>query len=244
MKLSNAKILSNTPIAKDVYRMELACDFAGEAKPGQFVQVGLPGYEVRRPISISWAGPDTIRLVYKIMGKGTALMSTFEPGLELSVLGPLGTGFPIVKRDEVVLLGGGVGTPPMLLTAKAYLDAGVKVNVALGFNTKDEVFYASEFEQLGITPIICTMDGSVGVKGTVLDGLKANNIDCPFVLACGPLPMLRAIQNTYTEGYISLESRMGCGFGVCQGCVLVDKNGMPVRVCKNGPVFPIGKVVL
>lgn len=116
--------------------------------------------------------------------------------------------------------------------------------MVLGFNTADEVFYQSEFEQLGITPIICTMDGSMGVKGTVLDGVKANNIVCSFVLSCGPLPMLRAIQKTYTEGYISLESRMGCGFGVCLGCVMVDKDGTPVRVCKNGPVFPIGKVVL
>lgn len=244
MKLSNAKILSNTPIAKDVYKMEFECDFADQAKPGQFVQVGLPGFEVRRPISISWVDGSRLRIVYKVMGKGTDFMTSLIPGTELSLLGPLGSGFPMVKRDEVLILGGGVGTPPLLLTAKAYLDAGAKVNVILGFNTKDEVFYASEFEQLGITPIICTMDGSVGVKGTVLDGVKANNIDCPFVLACGPLPMLRAIQNTYTEGYISLESRMGCGFGVCQGCVLVDKSGMPVRVCKNGPVFPIGKVVL
>lgn len=244
MKLSTAQILSNTPIAKDVYAMELKSDIAPLTKPGQFVQVGLPGLYLRRPISVSWTEGDTLRLVYKIMGKGTDLMHTLKPGDEISLLGPLGTGFPIAQKDEVVLMGGGVGTPPMLITAKAYLDAGVKVNVILGFNTQQEVFYVSDFEQLGIEPVVCTMDGSLGVKGTVLDGAKAAGIDCPFVLACGPLPMLRAIQNTYQDGYISLECRMGCGFGVCLGCVVTDVNGVQVRVCKNGPVFPIGKVAL
>lgn len=244
MKLSNAKILSNAPIARDVYKMQLQTDIADSVKAGQFVQVALPGLYLRRPISISWTDGDTLRLVYKIMGKGTDLMHTLKPGHTLSLLGPLGTGFPIVKRDEVVIMGGGVGTPPLLKTAQEYLNAGVKVSVILGFNTKEEVFYTDEFEHLGITPIICTMDGSVGVKGTVLDGAASAGITCPFVLACGPLPMLRAIQNAYTEGYISLESRMGCGFGVCQGCVVTDKGGMQLRVCKNGPVFPVGKVVL
>ncbi len=244
MKLSTAQILSNTPIAKDVYAMELQTDIAPLAKPGQFVQVGLPGLYMRRPISISWVDGNTLRLVYKIMGKGTDLMHTLKQGEEISLLGPLGTGFPLVQKEEVVLMGGGVGTPPMLMTAKAYLDAGIKVNVILGFNTEQEVFYVSDFEQLGITPVVCTMDGSVGVKGTVLDGAKEANIDCPFVLACGPLPMLRAIQNSYKEGYVSLETRMGCGFGVCLGFVVIDVNGMQVLVCKNGPVFPIGKVAL
>ncbi len=244
MKESNAKILSNAPIAKDVYKMELETDIAPECKPGQFVQIALPSLYLRRPISVSWTDGNTLRIVYKNMGKGTALMGRLTPGHTLNILGPLGTGFPIVKRDEIVIMGGGVGTPPLLLTAKAYQEAGAKVNVILGFNTKDEIFYVDEFEQLGITPVVCTMDGSEGIKGTVLDGAKAKGITCPFVLACGPLPMLRAIQNSYSEGYISLESRMGCGYGICLGCVMVDKNGMPVRVCKNGPVFPIGKVVL
>ncbi len=244
MKNSKAKILFNTPIAKDIYRMDLETDIAPEAKPGQFVQISVPGFFVRRPISISWVEGNTLRIVYKIMGEGTDKLTHLGPGHVLDILGPLGTGFPVVQRDEVVLMGGGVGTPPMLMTAKAYLDKDVKVNVILGFNTDSDVFYGTDFEQLGITPVICTMDGSVGVKGTVLDGAKAAGIDCPFVLACGPLPMLRAIQQSYTEGYISLESRMGCGFGVCMGCVVNDTNGMALRVCKNGPVFPVGKVVL
>lgn len=245
MELSNTVIVSNTPIAQDVYRMDLRCDFADQAKPGQFVQVGLPGLYLRRPISISWTEGNILRLVYKIMGKGTDLMSTLKEGDTLSLLGPLGTGFPVAaKEEEVVLMGGGVGTPPMLKTAKAYLDAGVKVSVVLGFNSAPDVFYVDEFEQLGISAVVCTMDGTAGIKGTVLDGVKAAGITADFVLACGPMPMLRAIQNTYKRGYLSLEQRMGCGFGVCNACVVTDTSGMQLRVCKNGPVFPLGKVVL
>lgn len=245
MELSNAVIVSNTPIAQDVYRMDLRCDFADQAKPGQFVQVGLPGFFMRRPISISWTEDNLLRLVYKIMGQGTDFMSTLKEGDELSLLGPLGTGFPVAAAEkEVVIMGGGVGTPPMLKTAKAYLDAGVKVSVVLGFNSAPDVFYVDEFEQLGISPVVCTMDGSAGVKGTVLDGVKSADIRADFVLACGPMPMLRAVSAAYSRGYISLEQRMGCGFGVCNACVVTDTSGMQLRVCKNGPVFPIGKVVL
>ncbi len=244
MKDTNAIVLSNVRIANDVYKMELRTDIAKEAKPGQFVQITVPGFYLRRPISVSWTQDDVLTLVFKIMGEGTAVLSKLQPGAETSVLGPLGQGFPVTAEKEVVLMGGGVGTPPMLKTAKAYLDAGAKVDVVLGFNTAGDVFYVDEFEQLGITPVVCTMDGSAGVKGTVLDGVKSAGITADYVLACGPLPMLRAISSTYTKGYVSLESRMACGFGVCNGCVMTDKNGMAVRVCKNGPVFPIGKVVL
>lgn len=241
---SKAKILSNTPLTQDVFKMELETEIAKLAKPGQFVQITVPNFYLRRPISVSWVEGNVLTIVYKVLGKGTDKLSTMRPGHSLSVLGPLGKGYPIEAKEEVLILGGGVGTPPMLLAAKAYQDRGAKVHVALGFNTKDEVFYQKEFEEIGITPIICTMDGSMGVQGTVLDGVKANHIDCPFVCSCGPLPMLRAIQNTYTEGYISLESRMGCGFGVCLGCVMKTTEGDAVRVCEDGPVFPIGKVVL
>lgn len=237
-------IKSNAQIAKGVYKMEIESDIVPLAKPGQFVQVGLKGFYLRRPISISWAEGNTLRLVYKDMGAGTNAMTSYQAGDTVDLLGPLGSGFPIVNEPEVLILAGGVGTPPMLKTAKAFLDAGSKVQVILGFNTREEIFYVNDFEQIGIEPIVCTMDGSFGVKGTVLDGVKEKGITTDFVLSCGPLPMLRAVQNAYTRGYISLESRMGCGFGVCMGCVVTDKNGMPLRVCKNGPVFPVGKVVL
>lgn len=245
MKQSQAVILYNAPIARDVFKMELETDIAPEAKAGQFIQVGVPGLFMKRPISVSWTDGNTLRIVYKKMGKGTDLLAEMKPGQTLDIFGPLGTGFPIAaNQEEIVIMGGGVGTPPMLKTAQAYLEKGVKVNVILGFNSAPEVFYVDEFEQLGITPVVCTMDGTAGVKGTVLDGAREKGIDCPYVLACGPLPMLRAISDKYTQGYISLESRMGCGFGVCNACVVYDKNGLGLRVCKNGPVFPIGKVVL
>jgi dihydroorotate dehydrogenase electron transfer subunit len=239
-----ALILSNTNIANDIYQMELETDIAPLAKPGQFVQIRLDGLYLRRPISISWTDGNVLRIIYKIMGHGTDYLHTLKPGASLNLFGPLGTGFPIADQKNVLILGGGVGVPPLLKTAKAYLDKGAKVDVVLGFNTSKDVFYSDAFEQLGITPVICTMDGSVGVKGTVLDGVKEKGIDTTFVLACGPLPMLKAINSQYKEGYISLESRMGCGFGVCMGCVVNDVNGMSLRVCKNGPVFPVGKVVL
>ena len=244
---TQAKILSNVNIAKDVWKMILQTELAAAVKPGQFVEIKIPGLFLRRPISISMNDTEKnqITIVYKIMGKGTDMMHTMEPGQTLNLVGPLGMGFPVVgTQDAVLILGGGVGVPPLLKTAKAWLEAGKKVDVVMGFNTKDDVFYTDAFEQLGITPYLATMDGSVGVKGTVLDAVDAAGITTDFVESCGPLPMLRAIQNRYSKGYISLESRMGCGIGACQGCVVKDNTGNWLRVCKNGPVFPMGKVVL
>lgn len=241
---NNAVILSNVNIAKDIWKMEMESDIAPQAKPGQFVMINIEPFFLRRPISISNTNGNTLTIVYKIMGAGTDKLTGMKPGMQLNLVGPLGTGFPILNKDKVLLIGGGVGVPPLLKTAKAYREKGVHVDVVMGFNTKDDIFYADAFEQLGIEPAIATMDGSFGTKGTVLDAIKEKGIDTPFVLACGPLPMLKAVQNTYDQGYISLEARMGCGIGVCMGCVVEDKSGMLLRVCKNGPVFPIGKVVL
>lgn len=241
---TQSKILSNTRIARDVYKMILESEIASLAKPGQFVEIKIPGLFLRRPISISDTGENQITIIYKIMGKGTAELSTLEPGQSLNLVGPLGQGFPVTADDSVLLLGGGVGVPPLLKTAKAWLAQGKKVDVALGFNNSQDVFYIDAFEQIGITPQVATMDGSVGVKGTVLDAVKAAGITTDFVMACGPLPMLRAIQQAYSRGYISLESRMGCGIGVCQGCVVKDNKGQWLRVCANGPVFPIERVIV
>lgn len=241
---NQAEILFNVRLSKDIWKMTLKSEIAPLAKPGQFVMIQIPPFFLRRPISISDTTDDTLTIVYKTMGQGTELMTSMKPGQSLNLIGPLGQGFPVLKKDEVLLLGGGVGVPPLLKTAKAYQAAGVKVHVVMGFNTSAEIFYQDAFEQIGIHPYVATMDGSYGTRGTVLDAIAEHNITTPFVLACGPLPMLRAVQNAYTEGYISLESRMGCGIGVCMGCVVADKSGMLLRVCKNGPVFPIGKVVL
>lgn len=239
MMEQSARIISNTNIARDVYELVLKTDIAKEAKPGQFVQVDVPGCFLRRPISICDVQGDELTLVFKVVGEGTAIMAGLQPGRTISLLGPLGTGFPVVDED-VVLYGGGVGTPPMVFTAREYLKAGHKVQVVLGFNGREDVFGLDKFMQLGITPVVCTMDGSAGIQGTVLDA----DVTGDLVLACGPLPMLKAISNRYERGYVSLEARMACGYGVCMGCVVKDKEGNALRVCKDGPVFPIGKVVL
>lgn len=242
---NQALILSNVEIARDIWKMDLETPQARDVKPGQFVMVEVPGYFLRRPISVSDTNGNTLTLIYKIMGKGTDLMTTLKPGESLNLVGPLGQGFPVVGSvDAVLLIGGGVGTPPLVKTAKAWLEKGKKVDVVLGFNTAADVFGLDEFAQLGIDALIATMDGSMGTKGTVLDAIKEKGITTEFVQACGPLPMLKAVQNTYSKGYISLEARMGCGIGVCMGCVVTDNGGELLRVCKNGPVFPIGKVVL
>lgn len=241
---NNAKILYNVPIARDIWKMELETPIAAQAKPGQFVMISIPSYFLRRPISISDTTDTTLTLIYKIMGQGTDAMHLMKTGDTLNLVGPLGQGFPVLPKEEVLLIGGGVGVPPLLKTAKAYLANGSKVKVVMGFNSAADIFYQDAFEQLGIIPYIATMDGSYGTKGTVLDAIAHHNILTEFVMACGPLPMLKAVQNAYSEGYISLEARMGCGIGVCMGCIVHDANGMALRVCKNGPVFPIGKVVL
>ena len=141
---------------------------------------------------------------------------------QLDIFGPLGNGFPIEDKEEVLLIGGGVGVPPLYETAKQYLSKNARVTVVLGANDADSVFYVDEFKTLGCDVYVATMDGSLGTKGTALDVIKENNVTCPFVLSCGPLPMLKAINEQYSEGYISLEARMACGLGACMGCVVKD----------------------
>lgn len=238
--IQDAKIVSNELLTNDIYRMELSCEF--QAVPGQFVQVQVPGYYLRRPISISEVTEHGLVIVYKVVGKGTEVLSTLEANSSVNLFGPLGTGFPIEKVDHVVLAGGGVGVPPLYETAKQYLAQNTKVDVVLGFNEKSQIFYEDEFKALGCSVSIATMDGSYGTKGTVIDAMK--DMDVNLIQACGPLPMLKAIQNTYSSGHISLEARMACGMGACMGCVVKDEQGKSLRVCKDGPVFEIGKVVL
>ncbi len=243
MKTDIAKILENQEIGKDVYQMTLETSISNEVKCGQFVEVEVPGYFLRRPISVCEVKEDKIVLVYKVVGDGTARMSQMKEGETLSLFGPCGTGFPVEER-EVLLVGGGVGVPPLLETAKQYKKIGQKVTVVLGFNSKQDIILKDSFENIVDDVYIATMDGSVGSKGTVIDAINERHVECCYVLSCGPLPMLKAINEKYTEGCISLEARMACGMGACMGCVVKDTEGNSLRVCKDGPVFPIGKVVL
>lgn len=243
MKTDIAKILKNECIGKDVYQMTLQTSIAKEVCCGQFVEVEVPGFFLRRPISVCEVkDSETIVLVYKVVGQGTEYMSQMKEET-ISLFGPCGTGFP-VEEKEVLLVGGGVGVPPLLETAKQYQKKNQKITVVLGFNSKEDIILFDSFKAITDQVYVATMDGSVGTKGTVIDAIQANHITCEYVLSCGPLPMLKAINQQYTDGCISLEARMACGMGACMGCVVKDKDGNSLRVCKDGPVFPIGKVVL
>ncbi len=243
MRIEDAVVIENSRIASDTFRMVLKTGIADEAECGQFVQVQVPGYYLRRPISICMADQGTLTLVYKTVGDGTAAMSRMKAGETVNLFGPLGTGFPVEDRD-VLLIGGGVGTPPLLFTAKKYLEKGHQVTAVLGYNDRASVMLEEEFRNLGCEVYTATMDGSYGTKGTVMNAIEENGIKEQFVLSCGPLPMLKAVSAAYTEGCVSLESRMACGMGACMGCVVRDQEGESMRVCKDGPVFPIGKAVL
>lgn len=243
MRTDNCKILKNQEIAPGIFVMEAEADIAKEVKPGQFVQVEVPGFFLRRPISVSDTTDTSLFLVYRVAGQGTREMSHLKTGEEISLFGPLGNGFPIENRP-VLLIGGGIGVPPLLKTAKEYRRKNMQVSVALGFNTEKEIILKEQFESLGCDVHIATMDGSCGIKGTALDAIHEDGVKTTFVCACGPGAMLKAVSQEYKDGYISMESRMACGMGACMGCVVKDKEGNSLRVCKDGPVFPIGKVVL
>ena len=243
MRCTEALIKENTYLTKDILRMVLETDIAAEVQCGQFVQVQVPGYFLRRPISVCRVKDNTIVLVYKTVGDGTAAMAAMKPGDTLDLLGPLGNGFPVLDRD-VMLIGGGVGVPPLLETASRYRQKGYSVSCVLGFNSEADIILKEEFEELGCSVYIATMDGSRGTKGTVIDAVGANGLEPACILACGPLPMLKAAAAVAKDGYISLESRMACGFGACMGCVVKTPEGGSLRVCRDGPVFRIGEVAL
>lgn len=246
MNCEKGTILENKEIAKDTYRMIITSTYTDEMQPGQFVNLKIEGYSLRRPISICSIEETNFTIIYKVVGDGTKKLSKLPAHHTIDVFGPLGHGYEIEEEPAVLLVGGGVGVPPMYELAKRYCALGRKVDVVLGFNDAASIFYEKEFAALGADVHIATMDGSYGIKGTVLDAIQANNITTEFVCACGPLPMLKALEKKYTKGYFSLEARMACGMGACMACVAKDAKEAEMyhRICKEGPVFPIGKVVL
>lgn len=240
-------ILSNERIAEDTYKMIIESELPKVMMPGQFVNIKVEEHFLRRPISISSIDENSYTIIYKVVGEGTEILSKMKEGMELNVFGPLGSSYPIHEELEaVLLLGGGVGVPPLYEVAKRYRLMNKRVVVALGFNSVNACFYEEEFKALGCEVLIATMDGSLGIKGTVLDAVDGMGIDIDFVYSCGPMPMLKAIENRYTKGYTSFEARMACGIGACMGCVCKDKEDETIyyRICKEGPVFEIGKVGL
>ncbi len=235
MKQCLCEILENIKLTSNVYKMVLSCDEPNITAPGQFINIKLDGLYLRRPISVCDCVENRITIIYKVVGKGTEQMSKLTEGT-LDVLTGLGNGYnTAVSGNNPVLLGGGVGVPPLYMLCKELISQGKDVSVILGFNTKDEIFYEQEFKALGARVYVTTVDGSYGTKGFVTDAL--NSIDYSYFYTCGPEPMLRAIyKSSKTSGQLSFEERMGCGFGACMGCSCKTITGNK-RICKEGPVL-------
>jgi dihydroorotate dehydrogenase electron transfer subunit len=241
MKQGLFEIKKNVQIAKGVMEMHLKGDTSAIVNAGQFINIKLDGLFLRRPISVCDLNGDTVTIIYKVVGKGTEQMSKMPSGT-LDVLTGLGNGYDLsLSGDNPVLIGGGVGVPPMYLLAKRLIENGIKPTVILGFNTKDEIFYEENFKALGLNVYVTTIDGSYGIKGFVTDALK--DIDYTYFYTCGPEPMLKAVYNaSKTEGQMSFEERMGCGFGACMGCSCKTLTGNK-RICKEGPVMKKEEII-
>ena len=229
------KVISNKKIAKNTYESILEGDVSDVTAAGQFVNIKLDGFFLRRPISVCEVKGNRLTIIYKAVGQGTEKMAEAEVGAEWQTLTGLGNGYDLsVSGDKPVLLGGGVGVPPMYNLAKKLIAEGKEVKVILGFNTSSEIFYEEEFKALGCDVTVTTVDGSYGVKGFVTDALPA---EYTYFYTCGPEPMLKAVYRaTKTSGQMSFEERMGCGFGACMGCSCKTLTGY-MRICKEGPVM-------
>ena len=235
------KVESNEKIAKSVYKMVLSGDTSAITRPGQFINIKVPDKYLRRPISVCDFDAETVTVIYKVVGEGTKIMSEMEKGISLDVLTGLGNGFDAGKSgDRPLLIGGGVGVPPLYNLAKKLKDEGKTVTVILGFNTSDEVFLKEEFEKIA-TVYLTTADGSEGQKGFVTDAMDGIGYD--YIYTCGPHAMLRAVYDkAKTGGQFSFEERMGCGFGACMGCSCKTKYGAK-RICKDGPVLEKEEII-
>ena len=240
MKQSIFKIISNEPLTKDVYKMVLAGDTSDITNCGQFVNIALDGLYLRRPISVCDCDDKTLTLIYKVVGKGTEQMSKMYSG-ELDLLTGLGNGYDTsVSGNTPLLIGGGVGVPPLYKLAKKLISEGKSVKIILGFNKADEIFYEDEFKNLGSDVTVTTVDGSYGIKGFVTNALPE---EYSYVYTCGPEPMLKAVYSSIkTSGQFSFEERMGCGFGACMGCSCKTKYGNK-RICKDGPVLTKEEII-
>lgn len=237
-------VTKNEALTPLIYKMQFAGDVSGVTRAGQFVEIALDGLYLRRPISVCNYDDGELTIIYKVVGKGTDLMSQMAEGTQLDVLTGLGNGFD-TEHDcaKPLLVGGGVGVPPLYRLTRDLIARGKEVTVVLGFNTESEIFYAEEFAALGAKVILATADGSVGVKGFVTDAIRESGVEADYFYSCGPLPMLKALCNSLEiSGEVSLEERMGCGFGICMGCSIQTTKGAK-RVCKDGPVFKKEEVI-
>ena len=238
MKQGLFSITQNEKIAQSVYKMRLSGDTSAIKKAGQFVNIKLDGFFLRRPISVCDYTDEELLIIYKVVGKGTEKMSAMEKGEQLDILTGLGNGYDLtVKTEKPVLIGGGVGVPPLYKLAKELKKQGKRVSVILGFNSENEIFFEDEFKEIADRVLICTADGSYGIKGFVTDAVK--DIDFDYFFTCGPEPMFKALESTIDKnisGQLSFEQRMGCGFGACMGCSCKTLTGNK-RICREGPVL-------
>ena len=237
-------ILSNEPLTPAVYRMVLEGDTQYITRSGQFINIELTGKYLRRPISVADYDDKTVTIIYKVVGSGTEQMRGMAQGEKLDILTGLGNGFSTdndAKRP--LLVGGGVGVPPMYNLCKRLLSEGKRPTVIIGFNTKAELFYEEEFKALGVDVVVATADGTAGVKGFVTDAIREAKVEFDYLYTCGPLPMLKALYDaTDVPAEFSFEERMGCGFGACMGCSCKTKYGNK-RICKDGPVLKREEII-
>ncbi|MBE7016667.1 MAG: dihydroorotate dehydrogenase electron transfer subunit [Ruminococcaceae bacterium] len=242
MKQGIYTISENTRLAEGIYRMVLSGDSSACTAPGQFINIKLDGFYLRRPISVCDWDESSITIIYKVLGRGTEMMTSLPLGTELDVLTGLGNGYDLSKSgDKPLLIGGGVGIPPLYNACRQLIAQGKKPTVILGFNSSADMFYVDEFAALGADVLISSADGSVGVKGFVTDVMK--DLDYTYFYTCGPTAMLKAIDAiAKTSGELSFEERMGCGFGACMGCSCKTKYGNK-RICKDGPVLVREEIV-
>lgn len=230
-------VTDNRQIANGIWEMKLSgCTAA--CRPGQFVNLMIGDNFLRRPISVCNWEDGILTLAYKIVGKGTSEMAAMKPGAAIDTLVPLGNGFDTsVDCGSALLVGGGIGTAPLYMLARTLAAKGCRVTLVTGYRNAGEIFFADEFKALGIDVLVATEDGSCGTKGFVTDAIRQNAVDYDYIYACGPMPMMKALcAATGTAGEMSLEERMGCGFGICMGCTCKTMTGGK-RICKEGPVF-------
>ena len=242
MKKGIFEITENTAVVPAVMRMRLRGDCSAITRPGQFVNIALDGLYLRRPISVCDCRGDELTIIYKVVGRGTAQMSRMQCGGQLDILSGLGNGYDLsLSGERPLLLGGGVGVPPLYWLARCLLDEGKHVTAVLGFNRADEIFYERELRELGAEVIVTTVDGSYGVRGFVTDAMAS--LDYTYFYTCGPEPMLRVVYSAAkTEGELSFERRMGCGFGACMGCSCKTITGNK-RICREGPVMKRSDII-
>ena len=241
MKEVTLEITKNVQVSKDVYLMRLEGDLTEIKNPGEFVEVKIPNHYLRRPISVSRYSSSHLELLYKVLGHGTKDMTSYPVGMKLDVLVGLGNGFDVTKAKKPLLIAGGIGVAPMFELAIKFNELGIKPTILFGAAKECDLVLTSELEKLG-NLILCTDDGSVGYKGNPVSYLKEHEVEFDYYYACGPEVMCKFLKMHSEAGCLSLEARMGCGFGACMGCSIETTNG-PKRVCKEGPVFEASEVI-